>query len=465
MTLNVAKAESEKFSDVELALHPGSGSHFFLEHTSLWSLLIAVVILIAFVAMHGYAAIRSPPVIASKEEYYRMNATNENVSIDVEITLNQLIPEHRFVSVNGSLVTNDTTTSRVLPIDLTVHKTTQKNFVAVESNFHEGRRRIDLSFTAGNNRSSSFAVTRVQARDIDTLQLRLSLGTHYKSIAGFLFRWEFGNSIAEKYDQSSKLLMSFLVGYMLVVFAFYLRFDSELFTQVLLIVVGVTGVFAANPLNYFVKAQQRARIIDHTLMAVFIAVFRLFVILGLELIRTHSQTPPRTLVAALAVVFAFYATLDAAASYDRHSHLQHAENEVKVIFKTEAARVLFDIVFAVGSVGYFVVAAVANEGANLRRVIYFGIVVAAIASTTFISHVVFLATGAFMYTLLPDMLVCSTHVTFAAITLFLLHSAGGPAYKSLETQAKEEQQPMGFEDASDGSGSSDDEEESDETEE
>jgi hypothetical protein len=76
----------------------------------------------------------------SKEEFYKMNATEENVSITIEIRLSQLIPGHRFISVNRSLLTNDTSTPRVLPIDLRVHKRMQKNFNPAQSNHDEGRR-------------------------------------------------------------------------------------------------------------------------------------------------------------------------------------------------------------------------------------------------------------------------------------------------------------------------------------
>jgi predicted RND superfamily exporter protein len=103
----------------------------------------------------------------------------------------------------------------------------------------------------GKNQSSWFDVTSLASRDIDTLWRRLTVMADYRSIEAFLFHWDFGNSSAEKYNQSAKVLMSFLVGCMLVVFAFYLWFDSQYFTQLFLLVVGVTGVFAANPVNYF----------------------------------------------------------------------------------------------------------------------------------------------------------------------------------------------------------------------
>jgi hypothetical protein len=153
----------------------------------------------------------------------------------------------------------------------------------------------------GKNQSSWFYVMRAASRDIDTL--RLTVMADYRPSEVFLFHWDFGNSSAEKYDQSAKLLMSFLVGYVLAVFAFYLRFDSEYFTQVFLLVIGVTGVFAGNPLNYFSGVAPGSRVSDHIFMAVFIAVFRVFALLQLELLRTDSHTHPKGPIIALAAVF------------------------------------------------------------------------------------------------------------------------------------------------------------------
>jgi hypothetical protein len=69
--------------------------------------------------------------------------------------------------------------------------------------------------------------------------------------------------------------MSFLVGYMPIIFAFYLWFDNEYFMQVLLLVVAACAV---NPLSYLAGAALGARISDHVPMAVFIAVPRVSVL-------------------------------------------------------------------------------------------------------------------------------------------------------------------------------------------
>jgi hypothetical protein len=93
-------------------------------------------------------------------------------------------------------------------------------------------------------------VTRVALRDIDTLWQRPTVITDIRSIEAFLFHWDFSKSSAEKCDELAKLVMSFLVGYMLVVFAFSFRFDFGYFTQVSLVVVGITKVFAVNWINF-----------------------------------------------------------------------------------------------------------------------------------------------------------------------------------------------------------------------
>jgi hypothetical protein len=37
--------------------------------------------LFTFIVMHTYAALRAPPSLASKDEYFKLNSTEENISI------------------------------------------------------------------------------------------------------------------------------------------------------------------------------------------------------------------------------------------------------------------------------------------------------------------------------------------------------------------------------------------------
>jgi hypothetical protein len=226
--------------------------------------------------------------------------------------------------------------------------------------------------------------------------------------------------------------MSFLIGYMLVVFAFYLKFDAESFTQIFLLVLGITGVFASNPLGYFLRSKgTSARISDHILLAVFTAVFRLFLLLELEMLRAHAAAPKTLLVVLLAIFFAFYATVDAAAGYDRQTHVLQAEAEVPVVLQTETALLALDGSYVAVSLIYLIVAAVQNDGVNVRRLWFFGFAVIATGGVTLLTQVCFLLLNKYMYSVLSSMLFCSIHITVASMAIFLLHSGGGPEYTEM----------------------------------
>jgi hypothetical protein len=224
------KVVDEKFEAVELAPHPNAGSHFFLEHTSFWSLATTLGLLVAFIVMHTYAALRSPYLLSHKEEFFKVNSTEQNVSIDVDIALSQLQEGHRFVAVNGSLIRNTTDADTTIPIDLTVRRTMTKNY-SVISHDSDDKRRYTLQWEPGSNRSSPFDVVHVPVRGADTIQIKMTVQTDYTGVAGFQFRWDFASPSAAKYSRSGQLLLSFLIGYMLVVLAFYMKFDSESFTD------------------------------------------------------------------------------------------------------------------------------------------------------------------------------------------------------------------------------------------
>jgi hypothetical protein len=156
--------------------------------------------------------------------------------------------------------------------------------------------------------------------------------------------------------------MSFLIGYMVVIFALYLTFDAESFTQIMLLILGITGVLASNPATYFIPEKgTRARISDHILMAVFIGVFRLFMILGLEMLRSRSTSPPNFLTISLGILIGLYATVEAAASYDRETHIMQSEWEAPVILQTESWLMRLDTAYAAVLVVYLIACVIQSE--------------------------------------------------------------------------------------------------------
>jgi hypothetical protein len=464
MSLKRARGGDEEFQEVELAPHPNAGSHFFLEHTPFWSLVTTLAMLSAFIGMHTYAALRSPRALANKDEFFKLNSTEENVSFEVEITLSQLQEGHRFVAVNGSLIRNKTDADTTLPIELTVRKTLMKNH-SVISNVSDNKRKYTLHWESGSSRSSLFDVTHVPVRGIDAIHLKMTIQADYTGVAGFQFHWDFANPSAEKYSKSARLLMSFLIGYMVLVFAFYLKFDAEAFTQIFLLLVGITGIFASDPLTYFLNSKAAGlRISDHILTSVFTAVFRLFLVLELEMLRARSSVPKPIVTILFGIFFVFYATVDAAASYDRQAHISQSESEVPVILQTETALMIFDAMYVVFSTVYLVLAVIQNDGVNSRRIGFFSFAVLTTSGVTVLTHIVFVILNTRMYSVMPPILFCSIHITVASMCIFLLHYGGGPEYREMNT--KDDQGPMVIDVVaqSDDEGDEDDEEDEDEDE-
>jgi hypothetical protein len=309
-------------------------------------------------------------------------------------------------------------------------------------------------------------VTYLRVEGIDTIQIRLSARADFTKVAGIQFSWNFANPSADKYNRSTKLLLSFLVAYMLVLYAFYLKFDSESFTQVYLLVLGITGVFASNPINYFFPSVPGANVSDHILLAIFIAIYRMFLILELEMLRSHSTRPKTVLVAVLAIIFAFYATVDAAAGYDRQTHIANSEIETATVLQTEIARACLHSVYSIIALVYLIIAGVSNDGLNTRRLFFFGFSVISTVFVTLLSDVCLLFTNVWMYSVKPSLLATSIMTTLAALTLFLLHTGGGPEYVGLDKVKESDHQIIEIdqisEDGADAAaGDADDDEEDD----
>jgi hypothetical protein len=458
------RVDNEIYADVELAANPNAGSYFFIEGTSMWSLITTLIGLAAFLIMHSYSALRAPPGLASKSELYKLNETGGNVTVDIDVTLSELVDGHRFVSINASLVTDDLSAARTLDIEVTARNTFLKGVTTVRTD-NPPKETRQVAFTTASNTSTAFSVCTFPVSAIDNAQLRISLQSNFNHITGVEFTWGFANPSSDKYNRSTKLLLSFLVGYMLVLFAFYLRFDSESFTQVYLLVIGITGVFASNPVTYFFPSVPGGKISDHILMALFLAIYKMFLVLEMEMLRSHTTAPKTILVVILGVIFAFYATVDAAASYDRCVHVSNSEIESKVVLQTEVARAILDGVYSLAIIIYFIVAALGNDGINARRLGYFGFSVFATACVLLFSDGFCVFANLWMYTAKPSLFAQSIIATLAALTLFLLHSGGGPEYVGLDKVKDADQQVIEIdqisEDGGEAAGEAGDEEEDD----
>jgi hypothetical protein len=167
-------------------------------------------------------------------------------------------------------------------------------------------------------------------------------------------------------------------------------------------------------------------------MAVFLAVFRMFIIVQLELLRGHTSAPRPMLMILFGTFFGFYATIDSAAAFEREMHIFRSQLQVPIILSTEISRIYMDTGFVIVAFVYLVLAGVMCDRINFRRFIFIGLLTVTAGSVTIVTQVWFVLKSIAMYSMAPGIFFASVHMSLAAAALFLLHLDDGKKYEGLK---------------------------------
>jgi hypothetical protein len=428
---------NKKSADVAFSASSPLVSHFFIDGASPCSLFGACCLVVGFLAVHSYAILCAPSSLATKQEYFPV-AGESSTSWGIELALSDLLSIHRFVTVNCSVVSKNIESNRTLPIDVSTTKTMLRNSQVVGTQAVERIQRV-IRFSNGLNQSDSFRVTQLPIDGLDSLRLKLSVRLSFPNLAGFAFLWTFANPAVDQYVGVSRLLLGCLVGYMLIVFAVHLQFDSDKFTQVLLLLVGISGVVAANPLRFVYRPPSYA---EDILLSLFVALYRMFIILQIDALRRGPLLPNMVVILAAGIFFAIYGAIDATVRCDR----QVSWGMRDVLIGCHLGYL------GVCSVS-LVIAVVVGNVVERARLVFIGFSAVLTCGITLLKDFWLAAEGRGRDWVAPDMGFVAAHVIMAAMALFVMHTDMGAEYKDLAGQGEGEKEPgdIGIEQASDES--------------
>jgi uncharacterized membrane protein len=65
----------ENSAEVELAPNMSTGSNFFIDRATCWSLFSAIAMLTGFFIIHFYAALQAPSVFSHHDAFLQLNGT------------------------------------------------------------------------------------------------------------------------------------------------------------------------------------------------------------------------------------------------------------------------------------------------------------------------------------------------------------------------------------------------------
>jgi hypothetical protein len=211
---------------------------------------------------------------------------------------------------------------------------------------------------------------------------------------------------------------------MLCVYGFYLKIDSEVMTQWVLLGTGVLGVLASNPF-VLVLTPDGTRVSDHFLEAAFLAAYRMFLMIESELLRTRKSSIGMVLIAIIGIAFGVYLMIEASDSYDRAMQESDSRSE----FPQTPGTVLFwaHALYIAASIVSYTLLWCAADTSHRRRFSFFTFCWLLSSTATFLTQLIPLSFD----TLAPRMVYEAVHTTLAAVSLFLMHSTASPQYKDL----------------------------------
>jgi hypothetical protein len=229
--------------------------------------------------------------------------------------------------------------------------------------------------------------------------------------------------------------MSGLVAYMLCLHIAFVGPDSDIFTSVCCVILGVAGFLAPNPVVLIFAWSHRMKISDCVFMSFFVSFLRFFCVIQIAAIAFSKSTPPPSFVVIVGVFFALDAILDAAATYDRCDFQQLSVYPVGIVLTTEKWTLMFRIghgvlVLVLALLGAFV------SGASSRRrlALFTGFAVVEFAASVF-SQLFCAYNEEFVSAIVSDMVHTSVHMIIGCFVLFFMRSVAQNQYEILDQPA------------------------------
>jgi hypothetical protein len=223
---------------------------------------------------------------------------------------------------------------------------------------------------------------------------------------------------------------------MLGVFLVYVKFDSEVFIQIFLFIMGVFGLLASNPLS-IVWRPRKTRVADHLLPAFFIAAYRMFLVLEMNLLAARKSVVSPRITILLVVAFGLYAALEGSASYDRAVSTAVGRPTTTVLLSSERIAVWGHGIYVFVSVLSFSIAGRKFESGNIRRFTFFGLSIFLSGTVTIVTRVYLVIRLKHVWSIVPGLFYSAVHATLVAMALFFMHHAGGMEYKVIENELLE----------------------------
>jgi hypothetical protein len=287
-------------------------------------------------------------------------------------------------------------------------------------------------FRSGSEYSTTFTIFTASITDFDRVDFRSSFTGNFRPIDGLSFRWWYVDPATMKYLTLSRALMALFMLYVLVRAELSGSFGVDIFTQVFCLLIAGVGALPFNPVFLLMPWWSPIGMVDYILFGSFVALFRMFIVVQIELVRSKQPRLPLPVLIVAGLFFACYSTVDAAVCYERALLLTEHDVERASLFKIESLLLNFHCVYAAAFILLSVLAFWSANGYAVKRLtilVLFG--GAALAATIFV-QVICVEKDLMMNTIVPSVVFTTAHTLLGAFTVFLMRTNRGRDYQSLD---------------------------------
>jgi hypothetical protein len=423
--------------DLEISSVADSPFFFHIDRASPRTIGLTFLTLSSFLLLHIVASGKAPGFLDNGEVYFPLNASNSARSLDLDYTMSELQDSHRFLDINCSLLfSHPHPHATSLSLAYTSRALFLTNFTVTNS-VNSNEQTFNLTLIPGSRETAAFPVIRKEILGYDTAQLTLTITADFEGVTGGLFRWSFANPAAIQYSIVARSVVSALIGYQLLVYLAWLDWGTEFTTELFLIAIGILGILAGNPLYLFVSKVSSVCLSDHFFLSLFVAVFRLFCLLQVWVIRSQGKSAANPLLLVFLVAFfGVYAAVEAVTGLDHADLIAEAESWSEIHAALESVLIGFHLVYIVFSLVSLWMAAFSWKFAPKRLLMFVGFVGITLGATGF-SQIYCIVRQRFLFTVIPSTVYSIAHMSCGAFLLFLMHSDRGVDYRPMKEEGEQ----------------------------
>jgi hypothetical protein len=406
-------------------------SPYFIDNTPISTLLVTFSVAFVFLFFQILSSLTAPKFISSNSEYFNVSEFDSRSTLDFDITLYDLEDVHRFFEISAILIRRAPPKSPLVrELNYSCRPVFFKNYTATNVVLFE-RGTINVHFKSRT--SDPFCLLQKEVVDYDTAQVRISLTADFRKLDGCELRWTIADPSFVDYSHFLKGCLSVLHIYMLANYLLWLKFGEISLVELLCVILGSSGMISCNPRTIRKDPSSSANFSDHVLFAGYVAMFRMFCLLQLDMIRSRRRSLDWRSVLAAAMFYALFGYVEASADFDHMQAIYESRTEIQVKLPITKMGLAFFLLH-VGVSTFWIIVAVANCLPHSRRRLVM-IILALVAETvaTCFGHFFWAQSHKFSYSLVPETMQVTVQMTLGAFVLFLMHPEGGD--RSLDQKA------------------------------